>query len=159
SDLFALGCVLHALVAGASPLAGENAMADLIAGAPLVLARDLPDDVRAIVVRATRLSRSERFASATGMAAAPRPALARRITTDPRSVLREWLTRVRGAWPAPAGAKLDALVGVGHVLSGVRATEGSVDTGTSEAPARRRFHRLKVAAALLPAAIGIGALV
>jgi serine/threonine-protein kinase len=161
SDLFALGCVLHALIAGASPLAGENAMADLIAGAPLALAPELPDDVRAIVARATRLARSDRFAGATEMAAALGAALAARIATDPRSLLSEWLARIRAEPVAPPPGKLDAPLGVGHVFSGVRATEGAgaTDSGFAETPARRRFHRAKVAAALLPAAIGIGALV
>ena len=32
TDLFALGCTLHAMVAGTSPLSGEDRMADLLAG-------------------------------------------------------------------------------------------------------------------------------
>jgi serine/threonine-protein kinase len=158
TDVFALGCVLHSLVAGASPLAGESTMADLIAGAPLGLAPGLPADVREIVARATRLLRTERYASAGEMAGALGTALARRIATDPRSVMREWLTRLRPR--TDAVGRLDALLGVGLVFSGVRATAGAQPTGTGgiERPARRRFYRLQVAAALLPVAIGIGAL-
>src|SRR5262249_58154190 len=83
-----------------------------------------------------------------------------RIATDRRSLLVEWRARVRREPKTHAGpGKLDALLGVGHVLSGVRATAGAEPTGTGvELPARRRFHRLKIAAALLPAAVGIGAL-
>src|SRR5262249_44263343 len=133
TDLFALGCVLHRLIAGASPLAGETAMADLIAGAPLVLSPTLPDDVRAVVARATRLARADRFPDAAAMAEALGQALARRIDTDPRSRMNAWLTQVKpGAERGPVAGRLDPLLGVGLVFSGVRATEEARSSDSSE---------------------------
>ncbi len=35
ADIFSLGCVLHALISGESPLAGENRLVDLLAGVAL----------------------------------------------------------------------------------------------------------------------------
>ena len=64
TDLFALGCVLHLLLTGDSPLSGEHALADLVAGKPLTLAPGLAPDIQAILARATQLRRAERFADA-----------------------------------------------------------------------------------------------
>ncbi|HVE85388.1 MAG TPA: serine/threonine-protein kinase [Myxococcales bacterium] len=108
TDIFGLGCALHALVTGASPLAGENRMADLLAGQPLPLAAELPDDVRAIVARATQRSRSQRYEDAAGFAAACDQAARARSGGDPRRVFLEWLETLRPA-PASAAGALDAL--------------------------------------------------
>src|SRR5205814_1377532 len=97
TDVFALGCVLHALITGKSPLAGEDKMADLLTGIELPLL-SLPDDVGAIVARAVKRSKHERFASAAEMAAACGRALATRLDRDARSVLRDFIAAVR---PAP----------------------------------------------------------
>ncbi len=116
TDLFGLGCALHTLCTGKSPLSVENAMADLIAGGTLALDPSLPEDVRAIVARATRLSRSERWASATEMADALGSALAARVTRDARTLMREWLTLVKPG-PAPKRrGKLDGFLDLELVL-------------------------------------------
>ncbi|HYI02668.1 serine/threonine-protein kinase [Hyalangium sp.] len=95
SDLFALGCVLHALLTGHSPLAGEDRMADLLAGKELELSETLPADVRDIIARAVRRARHQRFQSAAEFAAASGKALAARIDRDARSLLSEWMAQVR----------------------------------------------------------------
>jgi serine/threonine-protein kinase len=124
TDLFALGCVLHALVTGASPLAREGAMADLVAGVPLAISRALPDDIHDIVARATRLARAERYPDAATMASALGTALSRRIDRDARSIMREHLARLAPAPPSPPPAgKLDALLGGELVFSGLRSAD------------------------------------
>jgi serine/threonine-protein kinase len=105
TDLFALGCTLHALAAGASPLSGEDRMADLLSGKPLPLSEDLPEDVRAIVARATRRSRGDRYEDAGRLAAACDEA-ARAHASDPRRAFLEWLGTLR---PAPAPPEAGAL--------------------------------------------------
>ena len=154
TDVFALGCVLQTLLVGASPLAGENAMADLIAGKPLRVSRDLPDDVYDIVVRATRLSKEDRFANAGEMAGALGKALARRIDQDARTMMREWMARLRPQAPPATAGKLDALLGANLVFSGLRKSlpPGDVQApatpasdGTIDQPPRRRTGLLWVA--------------
>jgi hypothetical protein len=160
--------VLHALIAGQSPLAGENAMADLISGKPLRVSRDLPDDVYDVVVRATRLAKEDRFATAGEMAAALGKALARRIDRDARTMMREWMARLRptvaAAPPPPAAGKLDGLLGGNLVFDGLRKSvpPGEVVAGpppseTLERPPRKRG--MLVVAGVVPvlgAAVAIG---
>jgi len=116
TDVFALGCVLHALLTGASPLSQENAMAELIGGRPLQISPELPDDVYDIVTKATRLSKADRFAGAGEVAEALGAALARRIDRDARTIAREWLERVRGRAGEKRG-RLDALLDLELVLA------------------------------------------
>lgn len=126
ADLFALGCVLHTLLTGYSPLSREGAMMDLLAGHDLVLDSSLPDDVRDLVASATHATKSGRYPDAQAMVDALGRTLARRMEGDPRAVLRSWLGRVRpdgGERVAEPGA-LDALLDVELVLaageSGIR---------------------------------------
>lgn len=100
-DLFALGCTLHTLVTGASPLAAEERLSELLTGVPLPLDPALPEDVRAIVERAVRRSKVERYPSASAMADALSEALAARDVRDGRRLLREWIAGVRPLLPAP----------------------------------------------------------
>lgn len=156
TDLFSLGCVLHTLVSGVSPLARESAMADLVAGAPLVLSDELPPDVRPIVARATLLARDARYATAGEMAGVLGAVLARRIATDPKSLVRDWLQQLRRASPPPPAGKLDGLLGADLIFSGTRATangRADVEPNQVERPARRRFYRLQIAAAATPLVI------
>ncbi len=147
TDLFTLGCVLHTMVAGWSPLSKDEQRFHVIAGGELTLADDLPDDVRAIVARATRHAPRDRYASASELVAALAVAIAKRGIVDPRSSLRTWMHGLRahqsGVSPAPANpparGRLDALLDVAFVLDGA---EDSV----------RQFH--SVAGATLPARPG-----
>jgi tRNA A-37 threonylcarbamoyl transferase component Bud32 len=121
TDVFGLGCVLALLATGASPLSTEGAMADLVAGGKLGLPASLPDDVRAIVARAIEGRRADRWESAAAMAAALGGALARRKAVDGKTLLREFLGRVRGggaaaATPAARG-RLDAVLDLELVLA------------------------------------------
>lgn len=108
TDVFMLGCVLQALLTGRSPLAGENKLADLLAGLELEIDPRVPEDIKVIVARAVKRSKSERFTDAGEMASALGTAMHARLTTDPRSALREFLSRVRP--PVVKTGALDALL-------------------------------------------------
>ncbi len=108
TDVFMLGCVLQALLTGRSPLAGENKLADLLAGQELPIDPRVPDDIKEIVARAVRRSKAERYPDAEQMAAALGTALHARLKTDPRSVLREFLQQLRP--PVKRTGMLDALL-------------------------------------------------
>ncbi len=68
TDVFMLGCVLQALLTGRSPLAGDNRMADLLTGTELPVDVRLPEDIKAIVARAVKRSKAERFQDAQELA-------------------------------------------------------------------------------------------
>jgi len=112
TDIFSLGCVLQALVAGRSPLSVESNMVRLLSGGAMVLDAALPEDVRGIVARATRYAKAERYESAAEMAAATGAALHRRIDRGPKTMVLEWLARIRPPSrlpPEPRG-RLDDLL-------------------------------------------------
>jgi Protein kinase domain len=111
TDLFSLGCVLHTMVTGRSPLSHEEQLLRLAAGGELELDPELPDDVRAIIARATRYLRRDRYRDAGELVAAIAQVLAARGAADPHSALREWLRTLHGE-PPPARGRLDALLGV-----------------------------------------------
>jgi serine/threonine protein kinase len=137
SDLFALGCVLHALLTGHSPLAGEDRMADLLAGKELALSEALPVDVRDIIARAVRRARHQRFQSAAEFAAASGKALAARIDRDGRSLLSEWMTRIRSAEESARRAvpgRVHPFLEVEQLLAGVMAPPKGAATSVVSAP-------------------------
>lgn len=143
SDLFALACLIHAAATGASPLAGEDRMARLLAGAPLPLDPSLPEDVRALLGRGLRLARSERFGDAAELAEALAEATRRHLEGDGRLALRALFD----APPAPA-SPLDALFDLSALPGGepgevprferTRATGAGGAPGDEEAPAKTR---------------------
>ncbi len=71
-DIYALGCVLYELLTGARAFSGRSSVEvlgkqvreDAIAPKVRTPDRDIPEEVEAIVLRAMKKSRSERFASA-----------------------------------------------------------------------------------------------
>jgi serine/threonine protein kinase len=85
ADLFALGCLLHELVAGKPP-DRERA---------IEIDRRVPPDLATIIERATRFEPQSRYSSAAEMAAACGKALASRLSEDARTVLRSWLETLR----------------------------------------------------------------
>jgi serine/threonine-protein kinase len=83
TDLFALGCVLHEMLAGRSPIGSDRAKIDLDPS--------IPKDVLAIVKRATQPRREMRYASAAETAAECESALWSRIDrADPRRIVAAW---------------------------------------------------------------------
>ncbi len=117
ADVFALGLMLHALIAGYTPLQDITVEIQLLAGVPVPLDAELPPDIRALIARAVAPERrarptAEELADAIGTALAPR------LTRDPRSCLRTFLEPLHDKRPRPGA--LDQLLGLEVV-----ATSGS----------------------------------
>lgn len=96
ADVFALGCTLHALLTGESPLKDENALVDLLAGIELEPSPPLPDEVRALIGRAIRRDRQARQPSAEAFAQDCERALAALAPPgfELRRALKAWMTQV-----------------------------------------------------------------
>lgn len=94
TDVFGLGCVLHALIAGESALRDENSLVDLLAGVELPLDASLPEPIREIIARATRRNKAERFESAEEMALACTQLLPTFLAVDARTALSTWVKDV-----------------------------------------------------------------
>ncbi|MEO1334141.1 MAG: protein kinase [Myxococcota bacterium] len=90
TDIFSLGCVLHAMVDGASPLLTWKARAQLASGVPLPVARNLPDNVRRIIERAIQPNADLRYPRGSDFADACRAA----ATEYKPDRLSDWLDRV-----------------------------------------------------------------
>ncbi len=120
TDVFALGATVHRLATGQSPLAGENALADLLIGRPVPLDPSLPDDVAEVLAKALQRDKALRYPDAAAFAGALGTCMSRRLQEDPRSALRRWLASVRDepAAARPAAGALDALLGLEWVVVG-----------------------------------------
>jgi len=110
---------VHRLAAGHSPLAGENALADLLIGRSLPLDPSLPDDVAEVLAKALQRDKTLRYDDAADFAAALGACMSRRLEEDPRSALRRWLASLRDEpAPTPTAGALDALLGLEWVVVG-----------------------------------------
>jgi serine/threonine protein kinase len=118
SDVFALGCTLHRLLAGKSPLGDLSALTRVIAGEQLELDASLPDDIAAVIRKATRAARVERHPSAAELARELGELTARQLRGDATLALRTYLTSLRDAPPKPKRGALDALLDLELVLAG-----------------------------------------
>jgi serine/threonine protein kinase len=96
ADVFSLGCTLHALLTGLSPLQDENALVDLLAGVELVPDANLPAPIRELVARSVRRDRQLRQASAEIFAQECEQVLKALAPPDfdLRRALKAWLTLV-----------------------------------------------------------------
>jgi hypothetical protein len=101
SDLFSLGCVLHRLVVGKSPLADEDAMARVLSGQELELPPNLDSDVAAVLGKALRRSRFDRYETAAQMAQALGALISSRLAREPRLALQEWVSPLRSVNASP----------------------------------------------------------
>ena len=108
TDIFALGCVLHTLACGESPLARPGNLELLMRREAITLSDAIPDDVAAIIRRATNALPSDRYASAAAMAEDLGTALASRLRSDAKGALIKWLEDVSDTKPKPSA--LDALL-------------------------------------------------
>ncbi|MCK6552463.1 protein kinase, partial [Myxococcota bacterium] len=95
ADLFALGCVLHELVTGASPLGVRDGDRGVLTPPSLVVDRALPEDVFAIVLRATQPDRTRRYSRGAELADACERALAARGGASVESRWRQLVARLR----------------------------------------------------------------
>ncbi|HEY1087788.1 MAG TPA: serine/threonine-protein kinase, partial [Archangium sp.] len=94
TDVFALGCVLHALFTGESALRDENALVDLLAGVDLSLDPSLPLDVREVIAKAVQRDKHARFESAEAFALACAALAPKYSAADPRTELASWVRSV-----------------------------------------------------------------
>ena len=94
TDIFALGCVLHAMILGKSPLVESKARADIGSGKLPQLDLSLPKDIRALIERAIQPKPEERFRDASSTASACQRALEQRRVKDPQELLNEWLLTI-----------------------------------------------------------------
>lgn len=106
SDVFSLGCTLHALLVGDSPARSDAAIARLVAQQPLDIAPgSLPADVLPVVARALAPRAADRHPSAIAFAEDAARVLAARRHADGRGLVSSWLEGLRGgrakAVPAP----------------------------------------------------------
>lgn len=90
TDIFALGCVLHELAAGASPLEETIAREHIVAGRNIDLST-LPEALQSIVDRATRVRPAERYTRAMELAEACQSVLQSLDERDARQRTAGWL--------------------------------------------------------------------
>jgi hypothetical protein len=83
-------------------------MAELLTGIELPVDPRLPDDIKAIIGRAVKRSKAERFDDAQQMADALGTAMTSRLKKDARSVTREFIQQLRP--PVKTTAALDKLL-------------------------------------------------
>ena len=93
ADVFSLGCTLHALLTGLSPLQDENALVDLLAGVELALDAGLAAPIREVIGRAVRRDRQLRQANAEVFAQECERVMKALAPPDfeLRSALKRWL--------------------------------------------------------------------
>lgn len=94
TDVFALGCVLHALLTGESALRDENSLVDLLSGIELALEPTIPDDVREVIAKAVRRDKAARFENAEELALVCATLAAKYLPADPRTELSAWVRSV-----------------------------------------------------------------
>jgi eukaryotic-like serine/threonine-protein kinase len=95
ADIFSLGCVLHRLIAGYSPLEKISPPAEWNGE----LDADLPPPIAQIIQRATHPKARERYRDARAFAADCWRALTKRLDRDARSALVEWLATLKSSEP------------------------------------------------------------
>jgi serine/threonine-protein kinase len=119
SDIFSLGCVLHALLVGVSARGANQEISKFILALTerrdLTIDGALPEDLRALIARATAYERQLRFSDAEEMGAALRAALSARQVSDARS---ELVDLIRGARPPKVGGRLDQILNLDLLLTG-----------------------------------------
>jgi serine/threonine protein kinase len=106
TDVFALGCLLHFAIAQTSPLE----ISPQLAAGELSVTIDaaLPEDLRAIVERATAIDPRRRFPSASELAEACAAALFARVRSDPRAITAAWLAPLKPREVSPVARKARA---------------------------------------------------
>lgn len=96
ADIFALGCVLHKMLTGESPLRDPSARDAVFSGRDAPVSQPLDDDLRQIIERATRFEPKERYPNAIELADDCWVALTARTQRDVKSVFRGFLERASG---------------------------------------------------------------
>jgi len=117
SDVFALGCMLHRLITGKSPLFELSALTRMASGEELTLAAEIEPSVLEIIRRATRNAQTLRYPSALALSRDIAGLLPSFQREEASSAMTGWLSGLKAE---PSGKKrgaLDALLDVELVLS------------------------------------------
>lgn len=91
ADIYALGCVLHRLIVGTSPLEDEAMRLRAMAGGSIEVDPRVPEEIASIVRRAVRGEPRDRHPDAGALADACWELVSRRADRDARALLREWV--------------------------------------------------------------------
>lgn len=121
SDLFGLGCVLQALLTGASPMGSDSLRNEVVTGSEALIDGNIPSDIQPIIRRAIRVRPKDRYASAAEMADACWTALKVRANRDPRRETAAWFTSLeRTETPTPEAAPRTKVIRLASHTDGVR---------------------------------------
>jgi serine/threonine-protein kinase len=131
SDVFALGCLLHQMIAGRSPIEQGG------------VEPSLPQDVLQIIARATHPNAGGRQ-TALELAAECRAALSSRIAGDPRALIASWIAQIRPSELRTA-------------IAGSEAAATQVVTALADAPVRDPLIGADVHGFHITAELGRGA--
>ncbi len=140
TDVFSLGCVLHRMLVGHSPIATVDARTKILSGVRVNVDPSLPPDLAKIVQRAIDPDRSRRHSSAAQLASECTKVIARLSEDDGRTLLRAWLGRLRPKEERAARSPLAELMNAELVLSPAQ---------SEEAPLRRYTSTLQRATSLV----------
>ncbi len=117
ADIFALGCLIHWMLTGTSPIDDETIRATVRRGGDPLLSRELDRDLAAVVSRATRSDPGRRYRSADELAGELSAVLMhRRIDRDPRTVLTDFMGRLAPMPDPTARSPLVEMMDVALVL-------------------------------------------
>ena len=95
TDVFALGCVLHRMLAKKSPLEDEAVRTRILTGERAPVDATLAPELARIVARAIEPDRQNRYPTAAHLAGDCSRRLAKTSEDDGRTVLRNWLGKLR----------------------------------------------------------------
>lgn len=131
TDVFGLGCVLHRMLVGHSPIAAVDARTKILSGVRVSVDPSLPPDLAKIVQRAIDPDRSRRHTSAAQLASECTKVIARLSEDDGRTLLRAWLARLRPKEERAARSPLAELMNAELVLSPQQSEEAPLRRYTS----------------------------
>ncbi len=152
SDVFSLGVILYHLVTGKSPFKAASMMqtmqrvVSLEPPMPSTIARNLPGDLEAIVLKAVEKAPASRYSSAEGLAKDLRRFLAGEPVSVSRPTVFVRAVRVaRRRWPLVAGGAAVLVVGVS--VWALTARSASIEAEESQRRTRRLEREKKEAEA------------
>lgn len=134
ADVYSLGCLLHWMLSGASPLEADEARERVRRGGECALSRSLDRDVAAVIEAATRTEKRRRLRTAADFASELGPLLLRRMDRDARTLIRELASRYEPnaavAEQAPLAEMMDLELVLGDAArEGVRRFESVILDG------------------------------
>lgn len=100
TDIYALGLVLHWMIAGDNPCSDDDLRMSVHAGERLPIDPAIPEDIARIIERCTRFRPNDRYERASAMAGDCWRALHSRITSDARQLIKNWVIALRPDRPS-----------------------------------------------------------